>query len=64
MEKKFCDYCNKEIDTTSGYFKLIREITERDYGFTTSFKVADLCSQHCLIEFAKLKRCSDGNNKI
>lgn len=63
MEKKFCDNCNKEIDTSAGYFELQRKYTERDYGLLLSFKKIDLCSQNCLIEFAKSKNCIDRKEK-
>lgn len=57
MNKKFCDCCGEVIDTSVGYFVLKKEYTERDYGLPLSFKALDLCSQRCLIEFAKSKKC-------
>lgn len=59
MKKRFCDNCDKEIDTSLGYFKLQREYTERDFGLPLAFKILDLCCRKCLIEYAKSEKCID-----
>ena len=56
MDKKFCNNCNREIDTNVGYFRLSTEHTERDYGLPLSFKTADLCSRKCLVEYTEALR--------
>lgn len=56
MDKKFCNNCNREIDTSTGYFKLETARTERDFGLPLSYKTADLCSRKCLTEYAETLR--------
>lgn len=56
MDKKYCENCDKEIDTSNGYYKIEDVRTERDYGMSLGFKVADLCSGKCLVEYAEKMR--------
>lgn len=58
MDKKFCNNCNREIDTGIGHFTLETARTERDYGLPLTFKTADLCSCKCLVEYAETLRRS------
>ena len=57
MDRKYCENCNKEIETGEGYYKIESVRTERDYGMSLGFKVADLCSGKCLVEYSdKMRR--------
>lgn len=58
MDKKICNNCNREINTSTGYFTLETARTERDYGLPLSYKTADLCSRKCLVEYTETLRRS------
>lgn len=58
MKKRFCEECEKEIDSFKGWIKINFRRLERDYGMEiaqqlTRFRGYDFCSPECAIEFLK-----------